>query len=688
MRLDFKSYIDSFDSITIIINKKFCDSEKKFFLQRSKYLEELSIIRIDDIGESYKYICLFSEEVKLHLVYHLFDESNNHSILFSGRVVRDPLFDQKFKYDGKLGIVYTKSQTTFKLWTPVAKDIILELISPNNEKSEENLKYLDSGLWEITLKGDYEGYKYRYNVRVNATYSVCLDPYGIASNSNAQYNYVIDLSKIYQMKNRNPKFSGNYVDAIIYELNIRDFTIDKKINILNKGKYKGIIEDSKYSLNYVKSLGVTHIQLMPVYDFGGVDELSPNLKYNWGYNPEQYFVPEGWFSEDSENPYTRISELKEVIDKAHNLGLRVNMDVVFNHVFDYQTFPFEKLIPGYFYRVNEHSNYTEVSGCQNDLATEKYMCSRFIKDVCEYWVEEFKINGFRFDLMGLLDINTLNYLKTRLKSIDETIMLYGEGWNMANTIAYENRPINENNHKLPGYGFFNDSYRDFFKGSQWNNSLGFCLGSSIKPYDLFNLFFGSCIFFYKFRNPNQTINYVECHDNYTFFDYAKKNSNMSVDNIKECSKLALSIVILSQGVPFIHAGQEFFRTKNMVENSYNSGDEINKMDWNRMEENLSNVNTLKDLIKIRKEYSLFRLTNETEIKNKTRILKRNNSSIIFELSDENISFEIIIKNNFIKENFIMADNYFMIFDSYKIVENKETNFTVDKPGVFILKKIL
>ena len=698
MKENFYSYLDGFNRITVIYPKKRGSkvSNKKFYVLIEDAMLDLTITDTIDLGNEMKYCCILPESVALNVEYIIFDEAHNRSILRTGSIVRTDLFEMLYYYSpNDLGVNYSKTATTFKVWSPVAKEIEIELISPSGEVKYFDLMGMPRGVWSICVQGDLDSYKYRYHVRLETDFKTILDPYGVASDANAHFNYVINPSKLYQFKYPKPDFSGKMVEAIIYEMHIRDFTIDKAINNPKAGKYLGLLEHVKTpeghptGLAYLKELGVTHIQLQPVYDFGGVDELNPDEEYNWGYNPVQYNVPEGWYASDPNDPYARINELRQLIDEIHHAGLRVVMDVVYNHVYKAATFPFNTLVPGYFYRYDDRGMMTDVSGCGNDVASDRKMASKFILDSIRHWMNEYKMDGFRFDLMGLLDVETLNNVQMIVKSLDPAGIVYGEGWNMPVNLP-ESERANMNNHRLmPAIGFFNDRFRDMLKGSQWNHSLGYATGGSVNYLDILYLLTGSSIDNYLLSSPNQSINYVECHDNYTMYDFVKvQNPKIDEATLKDYLCLALGMVLVSQGVPFIHAGQEFFRTKQGVENSYCSPDKINKIDWSRADENWEYVEMLKDLIAIRKEYNVFHYYRNSVIKERIKLRNLDITSETLRLTYRSVDYKlyVIIKNNYKYEYLDFKDTVTLIFDGRKRVSKVRGSIELEKPGVYILLK--
>lgn len=691
MKSDFFSYLDGFNLISILVPKRLDNDHKKFILVNESQTITLTILTKELIGQEVKYSCSINDNIYLNQNYMIFDEAKNQSFLRTGSIVRTELFDMMYDYDeDDLGITYTEISTTFKLWSPVAKEIELELIDLKGIKQFIDLKYQERGVWALTVFGNLDGYKYRYRVRVNETFNVTTDPYAIASDANGEYNFVVDTNKFYSFKNTKPEFSGRKVDAIIYEVSVRDYTISSTSKALNKGLYEGMHEDlANEGINHIKDLGITHVQLMPVYDFEGTDEVEKDLEYNWGYNPSQYNVPEGWYSKAPEDAYARINELRKLVDEYHGAGLRVNMDVVYNHVYDMGTFPFEKIVPGYFYRFDSKGIRTEVSGCGNDIASERPMMQRFILNSIKWWMNTYHIDGFRFDLMGLLDIETMNKVDALVKSIDPSAFVYGEGWIMANTLPDTKRSHMGNQQFMPYIAHFNDAFREQIKGGTFSSSLGFALGGKVSNADLFYLFTGSAVDQYRFFNPNQSINYIECHDNHTFYDRAKVLlRNPSEQEIKDYARLGLAFVILSQGVPFIHAGQEFLRSKNGVENSYKSPDSINQVDWTLREKHIDLVESVKDLINIRKDYKLFRLRQVTDIKQSIRIVEQSvqTTTVQFVLTGFNQTIKVFFKNSYIDELLPVGDHYQCIFDGKQRVSEKVNHYLVNTPGVYLFVK--
>ena len=693
----FYSYLDDFNMITIIVPESYREKDIPAFKVVGNDEEiELEIEKIEIIGLEKKYTARFDGYILLNQMYYVFDDLGESSELFTGKIVRTELFDDIYYYEqSDLGSSYRRDRTKFKLWTPVAKYIKLELTDKQGNVEIHDMEYDNQGVWYLRLRGDYEGFKYRYISYVNGKEHTLTDPYAISSSANAEYSYVVDPNKFYKMQHQRPKFSGVPNDAVVYEAHIRDFTIGETINSSYPGKYKGFSEEgrttkegNKAGIDYLSELGITHVQLLPIYDFGGVDELNPDKLYNWGYNPEQYNVPEGWYASDPNDPYARINELKEMIDTIHKHNLRVVMDVVYNHIYDVKTYPFEKIIPGYGYRFDSTGHLTNSSGCDSDLATERKMVRKFIIDSVMFWAKEYKIDGFRFDLMGLIDIKTMNTLRQKLDRFRKDIIVYGEGWRMPTVIGDEKAAHMYNKHLLFNIGHFNDKTREVIKGATFNmKQKGYALGSNAHVGDVKNIIYGSALNKFLFRYPSQSVNYVECHDNNTFYDKATLACpEADIQEIKKRQKLATSIVLLSQGVPFIHAGQEFYRTKKGVENSYKSPDSINKIDWSLVDQNIDDINSIKELIRIRKKYDLFRLTAPSKVKDYINVQYNESGTIIYTLKDPETELIVIFKNNTEREIIPFDSKYTLIYDGMQRSRRIIQKLEIEDISTYILKR--
>ena len=586
-----------------------------------------------------------------------------------GSYVRSKAFDDKYAYDGNdLGVTYDKKQTTIKLWAPTAKSVILNIYdSLDNDAQPAKtiiMKRGDKGVWSSVLEGDMKGKAYDYSLTfVNGLKTQTDDPYSKAVTVNGDRTVIEDYDNIKPNNfNRMPEFSSP-TQAIIYETSIRDFSSDPNSGIKDKGKYLGMIESGKTptgqvtGLAYLKALGITHVQIMPSFDYASVDETKPLAdQYNWGYDPKNYDVPEGSYSSDPKNPIARIKEMKEMINGLHKAGIRVVMDVVYNHVFDPKDQAFELTVPGYYFHYDKDNNPTSISGCGNDIRSTGKMVRKYIVDSVTYWAKQYKVDGFRFDIMSLLDTDTMNAVRAALDKIDPGIITYGEGWDM-NPYSKEVGTSQPNAPKVPDVGFFSDDIRNTVKGE--NGNAGLVIGNGYESNyandakKFVDSFLGGQKLKYDawethpYVKPSQMINYVSCHDGYTLYDYIKKiMPNESDANIAKRIRLADSMVMFAEGIPFFHSGQEGLRTKAGNNNSYNSSIRINQIDWDRIGANKDTVNYFKQLTDLRKKLSVLHLNNYDQINQNVKAINAGKDGIFaFEYKENGKKMYIIFNVN-------------------------------------------
>ncbi|WP_167578599.1 type I pullulanase [Jeotgalibacillus proteolyticus] len=545
-----------------------------------------------------------------------------------GDIVRTKEFDHAFGYDGELGALYSKEKTLFRLWSPVAHEADLLIYSINSDSpARYRMERGEKGTWQVEINQDLNGVSYMFRVRVGNDWIEAADPYAKAVTINGEKSVVVDLSQTNLPNWDKPSPSFNHPeDAIIYELHIRDATIHESSGAMHKGKYLGLAESGtknadgvKTGLDHFADLGVTHIQLLPIFDFWTVDETKPETQYNWGYDPKHFNAPEGSYSLDPFSPQLRISELKTLIQAIHSRGMRVIMDVVFNHVYDVPRSSFQQLVPGYYYRYADNGVLSNGTGVGNDTASERYMMRKFIIDSLLYWAKEYKIDGFRFDLMGIHDVETMNAVRKALDEVDPSIIILGEGWELDTALPESQKASQVNAHKMPRIAHFNDSVRDHLKGNNFSDQdAGFVNGRSGCSYPVKQGITAGMSLAYdrlSYQDPCQVINYVEAHDNHTLWDkLVLTNPDAPEQDLKSMHKLATSVILLSQGIPFLHAGQEFMRTKGGDHNSYRSPDSTNKLDWDRKAEFEQEVSYVKGLIALRKSSKAFRMQTKEEIK--------------------------------------------------------------------------
>ena len=605
--------------------------------------------------------------------------------------VQSPVFDKKYSFDGELGAIYTPQRTILRLWAPTALsvEVIVYESLYRKEKKRHTMVKGGRGTHELIMIGDYAGTAYKYAITFpDGKVVETVDPYSYATTANGERSVIMDAV------NTNPKRWGarlepiaSPVDAIIYELHIRDFTISPTSGIANKGKFLGVVEQGtlsadgdKTGLDYLKELGVTHVQFLPMADFSTVNELKPLEQYNWGYDPQNFNVPEGSYATNPYQPEVRILEMKEMIQGLHDAGIRVIMDVVYNHVYLPKLHALEKTVPGYYFRKNADGTLSNGTGVGNDTASERYMMRKYIIDSITYWAKNFHMDGFRFDLMGIHDVETMNEIRIALDAIDPSIIVLGEGWNLNTNLPPSEKAVQQNADRMPGVAHFNDALREAIKGSDFNsgNDTGFVTGKPfMEGWIATNLQGGA---YYpasrgNYKTPAQMVQYVEAHDNLTLYDKLK----ISLPWDDEGSRmrrhlLASSFVLLSQGIPFIHAGQEFMRTKNGLENSYNAPDSINRIDWHRRSEMKQAVDYMKSLIALRKHEPLFRLRTIDEVKEHMNILKADYQIVVYQLEDTEKLYYVIFNGQTNAIDFDVEAGDYQV-----LIENGKSN--LDEPRI-------
>lgn len=557
-------------------------------------------------------------------------------------------FNKRFYYEEELGLFYSNIGSSFKVWSPVASSVTL-LVYKNGDTfiAEDPSRFKMNevnGVFSTYVMGDLKGHFYTYEVTAFGNTNVAVDPYAKAVGINGERGAILNLEETNPINWKSDTLQNlkNYTDAIIYETSIRDISMNGESGIINKGKFIGLTEINTKSsknistgLDHILEMGITHLQLMPFFDFSytSVDEKNP-IKYNWGYDPQNYNVPEGSFSTNPYSPKCRIKELKEMIFHLHSKGIYINMDVVYNHVAFHNDNNFEKIFPGYYLRRNLDGTFSNGSGCSNDTASEQKMMRKFIIDSVLFWATEYHLDGFRFDLMGLHDITTMNLLKEKLNSLGRTIMVYGEGWDLDTALLATNKAIKSNASKTPELGYFNDIIRDIVKGHVFDlYERGFVSGKGNLEADLKEVIAGTPGIL---LSPEQSINYVSCHDNSTLWDkFQDSNKEDSIADRIKMVKLSNAIVLTSQGVPFLNSGEEFLRTKLGEHNSFKSSDAINALNWDLKYRNQEVVKYYRGLINIRKAHPAFKMNSFHDIQNNLEFIPNTPENVVAYLLKNN-----------------------------------------------------
>ncbi len=538
-------------------------------------------------------------------------------------------FAEKYNYDGELGATVNGKSTEFRLWAPTASKVVLNLFTSGNGgeayKTVEMNK-ADKGVWESTVENCGHGTYYTYSVTTSVGTQEAVDPYARSAGVNGDRGMVVDLDRTDPEGWESVSYmtTERYTDAVIWEVHVRDFS-NKIAQSQYKGKFlafteRGLTNSSGVSVgvDYLVDLGVTHVHLMPAYDYATVDETNPDASFNWGYDPKNYNVPEGSYSTNPYDGEVRVNEFKRMVQSLHEAGLSVVMDVVYNHTYDANS-NFNKIVPYYYYRYTSSGANSSASGCGNDTASERYMFRRFMVDSVTYWMQEYKVDGFRFDLMGLHDVETMKQIEKALHEINPSAIIYGEAWTMGSTTD-GSKQANQTNIKeitasegaAGAVAVFNDVIRDGLKGSVFNSTAqGYINGAGKSNINAvkFGINGASTTGSGWTVKNSCVINYMSCHDNLTLWDkLLLANANDSLETRLAMNRLGATIIMMSSGTPFMQAGEEMLRTKGCDENSYKSSDAVNNIDWEALtkdSEQYKMMQYYKGLIALRKSSNLF-----------------------------------------------------------------------------------
>ena len=692
-------------------------------------VEVKPIIFGEDEGERYtvEYKIRFVNDFDLSSSYKVTKEGCGEVDAVFGNLYDCKSFKEQFTYDAEdLGASYTKDYTKFRLWTPFAKQVFVLIYKSGDVTQEDEEDYAEKhelkrdvkGTWLAELSGDYENKFYVYEVHIDNQVMRAIDPYAKAAGVNGIRAAIVDLKKTNPLgfeQHEKPVFK-NSTDAIIYELHIRDLSVHEESNIDKKGKFLGLTETGTKNsdglstgLDHIKELGVTHVHLLPCFDYKTIDEskLEKN-DFNWGYDPQNYNLPEGSYATNPYDASLRIKEFKQMVQALHENGLRVVMDVVYNHTFTADDSNFNLIVPKYYHRTDENGKFTDGSACGNETASERPMMRKFMLDSILYWAKEYQIDGFRFDLMALHDIETMNQIRAELNKFDPSILLYGEGWvGGESPLPKDMRALKENAVKMDtGIAVFSDDMRDGIKGSVFEETEGgFVNGATDKDEDVKFGIIGSVshsqidiedvdyssLFWAK--QPSQTVNYASAHDNLTLWDKFKfTNPNATEEDLIRFNKLSAAIVLTSQGIPFFQAGEEMARTKGGVENSYRSPDSVNQIDWGRKTKFLDLSEYYKGLISLRKTYAAFRLTTAADIEKNIRFLDTQQGVIAYWLENPKCSvYErfLLVFNATSKEQVFQIDGTADVLVNEKTAGNKviatvESSVSVPQKSAYVL----
>ncbi len=574
---------------------------------------------------------VLAEKLDLRKRYELEIEGFGRFPVVPGSIFDCQEFLDDYTYDGDdLGAVIHGADTTFKVWAPTAAKVVLNLFESGHEGNafrQIDMVLGERGVWQYTAEGIGHGTYYTYTVTTCIGTNEAADPYARAAGLNGDRSMVVDLDSTDPAGwNTDAVVKlDKYTDATIWEVHVRDFS-NKILSSRYKGKYLAFTERGlknsagiSVGVDYLKGLGVSHIHLLPVFDYATVDESKPNAQFNWGYDPKNYNVPEGSYATDPYNGEVRINELKQMVRSLHRDGLGVIMDVVYNHTYSADT-NFNRIVPYYYYRYNPDGSNTNASGCGNDTASERYMYAKFMVDSVKFWAGAYHLDGFRFDLMGLHDLETMRKIEQAVHATNPNAIIYGEGWTMGETMDRSPQANQTNISQITAsegaagsIAVFNDAIRDGLKGSVFEEkSQGYINGDYCANEAKVQFAIGgskSGIVGWKVAGA-ASVNYMSAHDNHTLWDKLTiANADNTLEQRLAMNRLGAALVMISQGIPFLQAGEEMLRTKNGDHNSYRSSDAINNIDWEALTPNSDEYAMMlyyKGLLEMRKAYSIFR----------------------------------------------------------------------------------
>ena len=527
--------------------------------------------------------------------------------------------------------LYSPAKTQFAFWSNVAEQMEIHLYDAADAAEFETvaLKKGENDFWTASVKGDLAGKFYTVRSFQNGEWTP--EAPGIfakAVSVNGQRAAILDL------KATNPEgwdadvrpTMPDMTDIVVYETHLRDFTMSPLSGVTNKGKFIGLTEEAP--LNYLRELGITHLQILPFFDYGSIDETTLDQnRYNWGYDPVNYNAPDGGYSTNPYDPACRIREAKAMIQALHKAGIRVIMDVVYNHTYDVMGCSLGRVVPKYFYRLNEDGTYANGSGCGNETASDHEMYRRFMVESVCYWAREYHIDGFRFDLMGIHDQETMRQIRAALDEIDPTILTYGEGWAaMSPAYPYDSLAMKQWTYKMPRVGAFSDDIRNALIGSPFDHERGFASGNPAGAKDVMR---GLIACPEWSGEPMQHVSYITCHDNYCLRDRIAVSASEETEETQlRMNKLAQTAVLVSQGMTFIYGGEELYRTKQGIDNSYQSPDSINTIPWENLDKYADLHDYYQAMIAIRRAHKGFRLGSAAAVQEHVEFLDADNDQVI------------------------------------------------------------
>ncbi len=584
----------------------------------------------------------------------IFSSTMTAAFLAAAAMLSHATSDAQSRYDARfidyptysgddLELTVDNSGTHFRLWSPEAQDARVNIYDNGHTGSPSLVLTMHhdaaTGTWTASVPEKLYGKFYTFQIKWNGEWkNETPGVWAKAVGVNGKRGAIIDLAKTDPEGWDNDKgpVVNNFSDVIVYEMHHRDMSMHPSSGIANKGKFLALTEagtssplGEKTGIDHLKELGVTHVHILPSYDYNSVDETNlQDNTYNWGYDPQNYNSPEGSYSTNPSDPATRVKEMKKMVKALHDAGIGVIMDVVYNHTAENDGSNFELTAPGYYHRHWDDGRYSDASGCGNETASDLRQMQEYIINSTKYWADEYHIDGFRFDLMAIHDTETMNKVAQELKKINPSIFVYGEGWTAGDSpLAIEKRALKENVSKMDGIAVFSDDLRDAVKGHYTDaKDRGFATGKpgneetvkigivAATPHPQVDYSKGNNSKFAYAKSPEMIVNYVSCHDDLTLTDKLRKSmEGEPEENMIDAAKLAQTIVFTSQGTPFMFAGEEIFRDKQGVHNSYKSPDSINAINWENKSKYRELFDYYKELIALRKAHPAFRMTSAEDI---------------------------------------------------------------------------
>lgn len=644
MKENLECYIDGFDTVHIYMEKNFYQGNSQTFHLKDQdgNIVPLTIQNKELIDTHYQYTCAIDAPLLVGNDYVLYDEHCRTAPAVYSHIVKTEEFARRYACpQASPGMKYEPEQTTFSIWAPTAL-WVKTVIKEDEKETILDMERDEKGLWSCVAKGDLLGKFYFYRIYVNGKIRDTHDPHNLFCGINTSISQVNAVENLDLPKHVPTKPMDRPTDAIIYEASIRDLTAQKDIGVHSPRTFDGFVEENETTrirrtgFSYIRELGVTHVQLMPVLDFGSVDEQYPSLYYNWGYDPASYFSLEGSYSSNPADPAARVREFANLVARLHEAGLKVTLDLVFNHVWTKDNFAFEQLVPDYYFLMDSVGHYSNGSYCGNDIDSRPAMSRKMLIDAAMQLIDVFDVDGFRFDLMGVLDYDLLNEIARQAKLRKPDFMVYGEGWDMPSYVPPELRASLNNQAKMPQVGHFCDRFREVIRGSSGQLDLPGYPGGNLALLNDAKSVLRASVDANRFDAPFKAVNYVECHDNHTMWDKNRKACAGQPRSERMMRQTMINaMVLLSQGVPFIHCGQEFGRTKHNLGNTYNRSDHFNMIDYHRRDHMDLLVSQFEKLAAIRREHPAFALPTYEAIRNQSETSDIQGKVLVYRVWDEN-----------------------------------------------------